>query len=285
MILTDDTVGIVDQFYIYKYLKEFNRIKQMKSFFDFESAQRWLVQYIFINFSTEDYGIIDIDDKNTYTIELNKFIKYDDAEHKKQPLDILFDNNKPRRKCMLNYMRIKKPKNGFYSVLILKNNAIGIFETKALFDEIKTNNPVVHYRVFYTYKEADNYIRETIPLNEWAEYNLNLGYLKVDNLLRKNQDNYENLQDYCKINLSELQKPYKKKTKTELNQVEYHVPWKAPPLKRNFHYNPTEIEKVRTNQYVSMGDTNTEVTNKKDYISYYNEDLKQWVHRKRKPNE
>ena len=280
IILDDDTIGITNQFYILKYLRTSNRIKQSKSFFDFESAQRWIIQYIFVNLTLEDYGMSDIEDKNSYTIELNKFIKFDDIKHKKHPLDILFNNNKPKRKCMDIKMRTKKARDGFYSVLILKNNAIGIFETKKIFDEIKKNNQILYYRGFLTYKEADEYIRETIPFNEWINYNLDVGYLKVDNLLKKNKDEYENLQYYCNINIEELQKTHQKRTRSELKNIEYpNISWKDPPKKKNFHYNPEEIHKVTSNGFVSMDNSHT-TTNKKDYISYYNEDLKQWVHRK-----
>lgn len=284
IILHDDTIGIVNQYYILQYLKKFHKIKDSKSFYDFKSAQRWLVQYVFVNSSLDDYGITDIEDESTYHIEVNEFIKYSDYKHRIIPLDVLFDNHHPRRKCMLTKLRIRKARDGYYTVVVLKNDAIGILDSKLLFDELRKKGFINHYKLLYTYKEADEYIRQIIPYHNWVNYNLNVGYLKVNNLLKMGEDDYEDLTEYCDIDLNELNVSTTKKSKPQSEYSQYFTPkWEAPPMKTNFHYNPEEIHKVRTSGYVNMDkeDTKPVDNSKKEYESYYNEDLRKWVHRKK----
>lgn len=287
IVLEDDTIGIVNQYYILYYLRKFHKLKQSKPFYDLNSAKRWIVQYIFVNLSLEDYGITDINDESTYHIEVNEFIRGNELEHKLLPLDVLFDHHSPRRKCMLRKQRIKKAKDGFYTVVILKNDTIGIFESKALFDEIKNNGYINHYKLFYTYKEADEYIRKMIPFHEWSSYHLDVGYLKVNNLLKRGQDEYEDLSEYCTVDLEDLQLTGIKKHKPKDTYSQYlNQRWEAPPMKTNFHYNPGEIHKVRTSGYINMDENDkTPIDNsKREYESYYNEELRQWVHKKKRNN-
>lgn len=284
IILNDDTIGIVNQYYIVYHLKQFKKVKKVKSFFDYESAKRWTIQYIFIHLSLEDYGITNVDEVDNDVFTVNAFIRCNDPKHKIVPLDILFENVHPRRKCMMKTLRRMKPRDGYYTAIILKDDVIGILDSKLIFDKFRESNLMRQYRLTRTYKESDEFIRQMIPFHEWSNYNLDVGYLRPNCLLRRLNDEYEDLNDYVDVDLNLVNVPKTQRNKPQSEYSKYFTPkWEAPPMKIDLYHTPDEIHRVKTSGYVNMDeDDNTPVDNSdKEYESYYNEDLRKWVHRKK----
>lgn len=275
VILNDNKVGVIDQPITMEQLLKQERVKQYKQFDDYDSAVEWLISYIEIELNVspkEMYGI-DPEAKTMKEamgeIKINKFGVEKDQKQEKtlSSLEVLF-NHKRRilKQCMVKPRKFKNFNKDFYAVIIVKDMAIGIFETKVIIEEILRKNEIVCYKEFDNYKEADEFIRRLIPFDKWRMYHLDLGYLATDEFLKPNEDVYEPIDNYLETSLEHLdfrqydkkkrkvERKLKKKRQLEARvkrhkEAEKNKPVK-PPKKKN------RLKKQKKNEYMKEGNVN-----------------------------
>lgn len=275
VILEDNKVGVIDQPITMEQLLKQKRVKQYKKFDEYELAVDWLISYIEVEMNLdpkEMYGI-NPDAKTMKEamgeIKINKFGVMKDPEQVKtlSSLEVLFNHRRRiLKQCMVKPRKFKNFNKDFYAVIIVKDMAIGIFETKAIIEEILRKNEIVCYKEFETYKEADEFIRRLIPFDKWQMYHLDLGYLAADEFLKPNNDVYEPIDNYLETSLREIdfkqydkkkrkvEKKLKKKRQLEARikrhkEAEKNKPVK-PPKKKN------RLKKQNKNEYKKEGDDN-----------------------------
>ena len=196
--LVDDSIGILQFRHDYLLLKDNHKIKWYRVFNDFENAQLGLISYITLceyekhdYIELSDYNIDYITKSKGKVMKLNRFyINNSSIDSNKRVtrtitvLDVLFDRYKSAKKqCMLKDPIVKISKNDYYALITKDFNLIGIFNYNIRYYllDYMTNNVII--KRFTYYKEADTFIRKLIPINEWNDFNLDVGYLKINNLL------------------------------------------------------------------------------------------------------
>lgn len=275
VILDDNKLGVIDQPLTMENLLKQERVKSYKQFDNYDDAAEWLIAYIEteLEFDPKEMYGIDKEAKNMKEamgeIKINKFGVMKDTKQEKtlSSLEVLFNHRRRiLKQCMVKPRKFKNFNKDFYAVIVVKDMAIGIFETKPIIEEVLRKNEIVCYKEYDNYKEADEFIRTLVPFDKWPLYHLDLGYLLPDEFLKPNQDVYEPIDNYLETSLENLdyhqydkkkrkvERKLKKKRQLEARvkrhrEAEKNKPVK-PPKKKN------RLKKQKKNEYMKEGMSN-----------------------------